>query len=86
MIVGTTPKTTEDILDAADILGAAGCTDASVRGHAEGMELLVDRTAKSLPAAIKDVKTAGLRVVRVEISPFEPPVPSEVPLETTVEG
>ena len=71
VIVGATPMNTEEILDAADALGEAGCTDASVRGHAEGMELLFDRTAKSLQAAItsaiKEVETAGFRVVRVEL-------------------
>ena len=64
-------KSHEEILDAADSLGDAGCTDASVRGHAEGMELLFDREADSLQAAISsaisDVERAGCSVVRVEL-------------------
>jgi len=61
----------EEILDATDALGEAGCTDASIRGHAEGMELLFTRKARSLQAAISsainDVETTGLRVRRVEM-------------------
>jgi hypothetical protein len=61
----------KEILDATDALGNAGCTDASLRGHAEGMELLFTRTARSLQAAISsaiaDVETAGFRVVRAEM-------------------
>lgn len=44
--------TPAEILDAADALGHAGCTDASVRGHADGIELLFERNAESLQAAI----------------------------------
>jgi len=40
LIVASSPKSHEDILAATDALGEAGCTDASIRGHAEGMELL----------------------------------------------
>ena len=29
----------DEILDATDALANAGCTDASIRGHADGMEL-----------------------------------------------
>jgi len=61
------------ILDAADALGDAGCTDASLRGHAEGMELLFTRSARSLQSAIasaiKDVESAGLRIKRIEMQP-----------------
>ena len=71
VIVPTPPMTHEEILDAADALGNAGCTDASVRGHAEGMELLFERTADSLQAAISsaiaDVETTRFRVARVEM-------------------
>jgi hypothetical protein len=59
------------ILDATDALGAAGCTDASLRGHAEGKELLFTRSARSLQSAISsaisDVEVAGFRVARVEM-------------------
>lgn len=65
------PMTNEEILDATDALGATGCTDASIRGHREGMELLFARTARSLQSAIAsavaDVETAGYRVLRVEM-------------------
>jgi hypothetical protein len=39
--------THDDILDFTDALGNAGCLDASIRGHADGMELLFERTAES---------------------------------------
>ena len=52
VIVCSVPMSHEDILDATDALGEAGCKDASIRGHAEGMELLFDRTAKSLQGAL----------------------------------
>jgi hypothetical protein len=71
LIVPTAPMSHEAILDATDALGDAGCTDASIRGHAEGMELLFSRTARSLQAAISSainqVEGAGFRVARVEM-------------------
>ena len=61
----------DEILDATDAIGDAGCTDASIRGHAEGMELLFERTAESLQtaiaSAISDVERAGWRVSKVEL-------------------
>ena len=45
VIVPTPQMTHDETLDATDALGNAGCTDASVRGHADGMELLFERTA-----------------------------------------
>jgi hypothetical protein len=63
--------THDSILDATDALGSAGCTDASVRGHAEGMELMFERAADSLQAAIAsaiaDVEGAGFQVSRLEM-------------------
>ena len=57
--------------DATDRLGDSGCTDASIRGHADGMELLFTRKERSLQAAIAsaiaDVESAGYRVIRVEM-------------------
>jgi hypothetical protein len=54
-----------------DALGNAGCTDASIRGHVDGMELLFERAAESLQAAISsaiaDVERAGYRVSKVEL-------------------
>jgi hypothetical protein len=71
VIVPTPPMTHEEILDATDALGSAGCTDASIRGHANGMELLFERAAESLQAAISsaisEVEGAGYRVSKVEL-------------------
>ena len=71
VIIPTPPMTDEDILDATDALGNAGCLDASIRGHADGMEILFERTAESLQAAISsaiaDVERAGYRVSKVEL-------------------
>jgi len=63
--------TYDETLDATDTLGNAGCTDASIRGHADGIELLFERAADSLQAAIAsaigDVERAGYRVSKVEL-------------------
>lgn len=71
VIVARAVMTHEDILDATDALGNAGCTDASIRGHADGMELLFKRTADSLPgtiySAISDVERAGYHISKVEM-------------------
>lgn len=71
VIVAESPGTDEEILDAAEALGSAGCTDASIRGHAEGMELLFERAADSLQVAISsavsEIEGARLRVSRVEM-------------------
>lgn len=71
VIIPTVPMTLEDILDATDALANAGCTDASIRGHADGIELLFERTAESLQVAISsaiaDVERAGYRVSKVEM-------------------
>jgi hypothetical protein len=71
VIIPTSPLTSDEILDATDALGNAGCADASIRGHTEGIELLFERTAESLQAAISsaisDVERAGYRVSKVEM-------------------
>ena len=71
LIVPASQMTDEQILDIADGLAQAGCVDASVCGHAEGMELVFDREADSLQAAlssaVSDVERAGHRVSRVEM-------------------
>jgi hypothetical protein len=71
VVVPVETMTHEQILDATDALGNAGCTDASIRGHTNGMELLFERTADSLQAAItsaiSDVERAGYRVSKVEM-------------------
>jgi hypothetical protein len=71
LIVPSGMLTHDQILDATDALGNAGSTDASIRGHVQGMELLFERAAESLQAAISsaitDVEQAGYRVVKVEM-------------------
>lgn len=71
VIIPGPPMTHDEILDATDALGNAGCTDASIRGHSEGMELLFERTADSLQnaigSAVTDVERAGYRISRVEM-------------------
>jgi hypothetical protein len=71
LIVAVSPLREAAILDATDALGETRCTDASIRGHAEGMELLFARTARSLQSAISsataDVEGAGFSVMRVEM-------------------
>ncbi len=52
IIIPSAAKTHDDILDAADALAKEGCTDVSLRGHEQGMELLFERSAESLHAAI----------------------------------
>lgn len=72
VIVPAPTMTHDQTLDATDALGNAGCTDASIRGHADGMELLFERAADSLQAAISsaitDVERAGYRVSKVELA------------------
>lgn len=71
LIVPADTMTHDQILDATDALGNAGCTDASIRGHVHGMELLFERAGDSLQAAISsaisDVERAGYRVGKVEM-------------------
>jgi hypothetical protein len=71
VIVAIEPLTHREMLDATDALGNAGCTDASIRGHAEGMELLFERSGDSIQAAIAsavlDVERGGFPVSKVEL-------------------
>jgi hypothetical protein len=71
LIVLGPEMTHAEILNGADSLGNAGCTDASIRGHAAGMELIFERSADSLQAAISsaisDVERAGYQVSKLEI-------------------
>lgn len=61
----------EQLLDVADSLGNAGCTDCSVMAHRDGLELTFHRQADSLEEAIstgiRDAKLAGLTILRVEL-------------------
>jgi hypothetical protein len=71
LIVPAANMTHDQILEATDALGNAGCTDASIRGHAKGIELLFERAADSLQTAIfsavADVERSGYRVGNVEM-------------------
>jgi hypothetical protein len=71
-IVDTTAKSEQEMLEIADALGNAGCLDASVGGHDEGVELSFNRDAPSLDTAIKsavaEIEGAGYRVKRVEMT------------------
>lgn len=71
VIIPTDRLSHDQILDAADALGAAGCTDALIRGHSEGMELLFERSANSLQeaiaSAIANIESCGYRVLRVQM-------------------
>lgn len=71
VLIPSAPMTHEQILDAADALAGADCTDASVRGHVNGIELLFGREAQTLQAAIfsaiSDVERAGYVVSKVEM-------------------
>jgi hypothetical protein len=71
VIIASGKLSHDKILDATDALGESGCTDRSLCGHAEGMELQFNRFGRSLQtaisSAIKDVERAGFKVLRVEM-------------------
>jgi hypothetical protein len=71
LIIAAGKMSYEEMLDATDALGEADCTDGSLRGHAEGMEILFTRSGRSLQSAISsavsDVESAGFKVIRVEL-------------------
>jgi hypothetical protein len=58
--------TNDELLDATDALGAAGCDDASISVHPDGLELEFDRSRPSLQeaiaSAVQDAERAGFRV------------------------
>src|SRR5262245_56490823 len=66
VIIASGKLTHDEILDATDALGDAGCTDGSLCGHEEGMEMQFNRSGRSLQtaitSAIKDVERAGFHV------------------------
>lgn len=72
VIVHLTPKDDDEFLDVADALGEAGCLDASLGGHDEGIEAIFEREATSLDeatrSAIVAIEGAGYRVIRVEMA------------------
>jgi hypothetical protein len=63
--------TDEELLDATDALGDAGCDDALISVHPAGLELEFDREQTSLQqaliSAIQDVEKAGYQVQRIEM-------------------
>ncbi len=65
VIVPVPKMTDQHVLDAADALASAGCTDASIRGHVDGMELLFERAAGSLQTAISSA-IAGCSLARLQ--------------------
>lgn len=71
-ITPSKPLMHDEILDVTDALGNAGCTNATIRGHAERIELLFQREADSLQTAISsavaDVETVGYQIAKVEIA------------------
>jgi hypothetical protein len=71
VIVDLAPDSNDEILNVADALGNAGCLDASLGGHDDGMEAMFNREADSLDAAIKSaitaIENAGFKVHRVEL-------------------
>jgi len=63
--------TDEELLDATDALGAAGCDDASISVHANGLALEFDRSRESLQealaSAVQDVEKAGFHIESIEM-------------------
>jgi hypothetical protein len=63
--------TNDELLDATDALGAAGCDDAAISVHADGLELEFDRSHNSLQeaiaSAVRDSERAGFRVKCIEM-------------------
>lgn len=63
--------TNDELLDATDALGAAGCDDALVSVHENGLELEFDRSHHSLQealaSAIQDAERAGFHVSSIEM-------------------
>jgi len=61
----------DELLDATDALGAAGCDDASISVHANGLELEFARSGHSLQeaiaSAVRDVERAGFYVESIEM-------------------
>ena len=63
--------TDDELLDATDALGAAGCDDASISIHPQGLELEFDRSRPSLQeaiaSAVQDAEKAGFRIESIEM-------------------
>jgi hypothetical protein len=67
----TQPPTDDELLDATDALGEAGCNDCSISVHGRGFELEFDRAHISLQqaitSAIHDVEKAGYVVESIQM-------------------
>ena len=63
--------TNDELLAATGALGAAGCDDASIGVHANGLELEFDRSHQSLQeaiaSAVRDAEQAGYLVKSIEM-------------------
>ena len=61
----------EELLDATDALGEAGCDDSSISVRGQGLELEFDRVSPSLEeaiaSAIADVERAGYVIESIEM-------------------
>ncbi|MDB4767005.1 hypothetical protein OAG71_04890 [bacterium] len=61
----------QEILNLADKLAEAGCDDAHLAGHREGIEVVFDRQAKSrdeaMRTAVNQIEACGLAVARIEL-------------------
>ena len=61
----------EELLDATDALGEAGCDDCSISVHRQGLELEFDRAGRTLQeaiaSAIDNVESAGYVVDSIEM-------------------
>jgi hypothetical protein len=74
VIIAADPEMSdEELLEIGDQLGEAGCLDATLSTHRDGVEAFFDREADDLAQAVKTavqaVTKAGYRVVRVELQP-----------------
>ncbi len=65
------PVTDDQLLDASDALGEAGCDDAAVGVRGGSLDLEFDRAHDSLQdaivSAVQDVESAGYRVASIEM-------------------
>jgi hypothetical protein len=75
LIVGgslTSPLSDENLLNATDALGNAGCDDCSIGAHGCSLELEFDRVHQSLQeaiaSAIRDVESAGFVVESIRMA------------------
>ncbi len=63
--------TNDELLEATDSLGAAGCDDASISVHVKGLELEFERShdslQKAIASAVQDVEQAGFHVETIEM-------------------